>query len=353
MHTNPSFQPYDHPSAWKGRDMRDSDRWILRLSASDNDELEAALGQAKARGARIPGLRAADFPLPTLGARIQAMLADIMEGRGFTLIKGLDMDRHPIEDTALIYWGIGAHMGAGRAQNAQGDLLGHVTDLGLDYRTNMSVRGYQTRLVLPFHNDSLDIVGLMCVHPAKAGGYSRIVSSTAVHNAVLERRPELLPVMYGNYCMDRRGEAPAGQLPYYTGAFFERLGERLFCRYNRIYVETAQRFESVPRLTPQQREAMDLIDTLCNDPEFHLDMRFERGDMQFICNYTTLHSRTEYEDWPERERRRYLLRLWLNTGRIPDLPQSYHARFEDMLAWQREPKAPIFDLSAVRAELAH
>jgi hypothetical protein len=347
------LSPYAHPSAWKGKDMRAADGWVLRLSSRDNDELEAALAHAKSRDASIPGLRASDFPLPVLGQRLRAMLSEIMDGRGFTLVKGLDIDRYMIDDAALIYWGIGAHLGVGRAQNAQGDLLGHVTDLGLDYRTNMSVRGYQTRLVLPFHNDAQDIVGLLCIHPARSGGYSRIVSSTAIHNAVLERRPELLPVMYETYCMDRRGEAPVGKLPYYTGAFFEQVESRLFCRYNRTYVESAQRFESVPRLTEAQIGAMDLIDSLCNDPEFHLDMAFERGDMQFICNYTTLHSRTEYQDFEERERRRYLLRLWLNTGRISQLPKSYTERFEDMLAWQREPKAPIFDLSAVRAELAH
>jgi hypothetical protein len=353
MNAPRNFSQYVHPSAWKGSDMRATESWILRLTTQDNEELAAALAHAKSRGAAVPGLRAAGFPLPVLGQRLRAMLSEIMDGRGFTLIRGLDIDRHTIEDAALIYWGIGSHLGAGRAQNAQGDLLGHVTDLGVDYRTNMSVRGYQTRLVLPFHNDSLDIVGLLCVHPARTGGHSRLVSSTAIHNAVLERRPDLLPVMYLDFCTDRRGEAPAGKPEFYTGAFFEWAAGRLFCRYNRTYVESAQRFDTAPRLSEAQIEAMDLIDSLCNDPEFYLDMVFERGDMQFIGNYTTLHSRTEYEEWAERERRRYLLRLWLDTGRVTELPNSYIERFDDMLLWQREPRAPIFDLTAVRSELAH
>jgi hypothetical protein len=159
--------------------------------------------------------------------------------------------------------------------------------------------------------------------------------------------------MYQPFHMDRRGEEPPGKPPYYTGAFFEWSGDRLLCRYNRTYITSAQRFADLPRLTSQQIEALDLMDSLCNDKDLRLDMELQPGDMQFICNYTTLHSRTSYEDWPEKERRRYLLRLWLDTGRMGPLPASYLARYEDMQIWQRNPRPPIFDLSALKAELAH
>lgn len=349
-----AFKPrrYEHPSAWKGADMRDPSRWTMMLSAADNEELRQALRFAKARGAQIPALEAADFPLPTLAPRLAALIAEVVDGRGFVLLRGFDIAAHPIQDAALIYWGLGAHMGTGYAQNAQGDRLGHVTDLGLDI-SNPNARGYQTRLMLPFHNDSQDVVGLMCVQPARRGGLSRIVSSTAIHNEVLARRPDLLEQMYQTFHVDRRGEAPAGKKPYYSGAFFEWQGDRLFCRYNRTYIQSAQRFADVPRLTPEQVQALDLIDSLCKDPQMHLDMELVPGDMQFICNYTTLHSRTAYEDWPEHDRRRYLLRLWLDTGRITQLPPSYVDRYEDTRIWQATPKPPIFDLSALRAELMH
>lgn len=346
--------PAGAPSAWRGRDLRDHpERWTLRLDAHDNDELRAALAHARARGAAIPGLTRADFPLPGLAPRLATMLDEVMDGRGFVLVRGIAIDRMPVEDAALVYWGIGAHLGEGRAQNAQGDLLGHVTDLGVDYRVDNNVRGYQTRLVLPFHNDALDVVALMCLHPARSGGLSRIVSSHAIHDTLLERRPDLLAVLYRPFHIDRRGEAPAGKPPCYAAPFFERFGGRLFARYNRSYAESSQRFADVPRLTAEQREAMDLVDALCADPDLHLDMALEPGDMQFVCNYSTLHSRTAYEDWPERERRRYLLRLWLDTGRLAALPASYVDRYEDMAIWQRTPRPPIFDLSMRRAELAH
>lgn len=356
MNPTPSFtlpDAYVHPSTWRGSDMQQRDDWIVHLTPAHNRELNDALAFAKSRNAEIPAMQQTDFPLPTLSPVFRAIVSEVVDGRGFVLIRGLDIDALSVRDAAQIYWGIGTHLGRGRAQNAQGDMLGHVTDLGVDFRNNPNVRGYQTKLRLPFHNDTTDIVGLLCVTPARSGGLSRIVSSTAIHNAIRERRPDLLEVMHQPLYLDRRGETPEGKLPYYQGAIFERVGGRLFCRYNRTYAESAQRFPEVPRLTPAQIEAFDLMDALCDDPALRLDMDFRRGDMQFISNYTVLHSRTAYEDWPEHERRRYLLRLWLDTGLVAAMPASWIERQSDVDLWQRSPKPPIFDLSMRRAELAH
>lgn len=345
--------PYRHPSAWRAADLRDSDHWKLFLTPAHNEELRQAMAHARSRGAQIPALNADDFPLPILAPVLAALKLELIEGRGFTLIKGLDISDLAPQDAAIIYWGIGSHLGAPMAQNAQGDVLGHVTDLGVDFHADPNVRGYQTHLRLPFHNDLGDIVGLMCLKTAQRGGLSRLVSSTAIHNAVLERRPDLMEVMTGPWYIDRRGENPPHKMPYYIGSFFERVGERLFCRYNRTYIETGQRFEEVPRLTPQQKEALQLIDDLCYDPDLQLEMALEPGDIQFVNNYCVLHSRTSYEDWPEKERRRYLLRLWLNTGLVTEMPPSWVDHHSDWESWKLDPRPPIFDLSMRRAELAH
>ncbi|MDM0022372.1 TauD/TfdA family dioxygenase [Variovorax saccharolyticus] len=353
INSSPTHRAYAHRSAWHGDRMAQRDDWIFMLTPEHNAEIRAALLRAKQQGARIPALAKQHFALPTLGAKLLGIRDEIVNGIGFALVRGLEIDELTLEDTALVYWGIGSYLGAGKAQNAQGDMLGHVTDLGVDYRTDMNVRGYQTRLGLPFHNDAQDVVGLLCLRPAREGGKSRIVSSTAIHNVVFERRPDLLAELYRPIAVDRRGEAPEGKLPYYRGCVFEWIGERLFCRYNRTYMESAQRFDGVPALTSLQIEAFELMDDLCRDPALYLDMDFQRGDMQFISNYSVLHSRTEYTDWPELDRRRYLLRLWLDTGLIEQLPESYRDRYEDMKIWGANPKPPIFDHSARSAELAH
>lgn len=347
------MQRVDHPSAWRGADLATRDDWRLVLDAGHNRELRQALAHARARGVDVPALRAGDFPLPTLAPVFDAMRREVIDGRGFCLVKGLRIDDLSSADAALIYWGIGSHIGSPMAQNAQGEVLGHVTDLGLDFHRDTNVRGYQTRLRLPFHNDNADIVGLLCLRTARSGGLSRVVSSPMLLNIVLERRPDLMDVMLAPWYLDRRGETPEGKAPYYTGAFFEQAGGRLFCRYNRAYIESAQRFPDVPRLTPRQVEALDLMDTLCHDPALHLEMPLEPGDMQFVNNYAVLHSRSRYEDWPEPERRRYLLRLWLETGLVPELPASWADRHDDWKDWQLDPRPPIFDLSIRRAALEH
>jgi len=348
------IQPYDHPSAWRGADLRsDPTRWTLVLDERHNRELREALAHAHSRGAQVPSLAAQDFPLPSLAPILDAMRREVMLGRGFCPVKGLRIADLSTADAALIYWGIGRHMGQPLAQNAQGEVLGHVTDLGVDFQRDPNVRGYQTRLRLPFHDDNADLVGLMCLQQARSGGLSRLVSSTTLYNVVLERRPDLMPVLAGPWYFDRRGETPRGKAPWYTGPFFEHRNGRLFCRYNRTYVESAQRLPEVPRLTPAQIEALELMDDLCYDPELHLEMDLEPGDMQFVNNYTVLHSRSRYEDWPQPERRRYLLRLWLETGLIEELPDSWAERHEEWKGWQLDPSPPILDPSMRRAALAH
>ena len=158
-----SVRLYEHPSAWRGVDVAQSDNWQIRLTPDQNRELRQAMAHARERGVQIPALTAADFPLPTLAPVFERMRRDVVDGRGFCLVKGFSIADLSAPDAALVYWGIGAHIGSPMAQNAQGDVLGHVTDLGVDFKADPNVRGYQTKLRLPFHNDLADIVGLLCL----------------------------------------------------------------------------------------------------------------------------------------------------------------------------------------------
>ena len=342
-----------HPSAWKRQDVERNADWTLYLDAGDIAEIDRALASVKARQIEIPQLSKADFELPGLARKLGKVLHQLEDGIGFALIRGLRIERYSKADAARVYWGIGAHFGPAFAQNAQGDMLGHVRDLGADWKTEMKARGYQTRLHLPFHNDSTDVVGLLCLQKAKLGGASRIVSSAAIHNEFVARRPDLWAVMCQPFYVDRRDEESTGQKPYYVTPCFNHLDGRLFIRYNRTFIESSQRFADVPPLTAEQIEALDLMDALCNDPAFHLDMRFELGDMQFLNNYVVLHSRGDYEDWPEPERKRHLLRLWLRTPGFQRLPPSFADRNADMTAWQQQPRPPIYDVSEIASALSH
>ena len=72
---------------------------------------------------------------------------------------------------------------------------------------------------------------------------------------------------------------------------------------------------------------MNLFDDIANDPDVHLRMRLRPGDMQFVYNHTMLHDRTGFRDWPEPDKRRHLLRLWLALPDDRPLPPSFKQRY--------------------------
>jgi len=316
----------DHPACWLGQDLQNSTHWQYRLDAEDILDLEVAISDIKRAGREIISLEKADFPLPHLGPTLVKLRKEILDGRGFVLFKGLPVGRWTREETAIAYWGMGAHLGYAVCQNGKGHLLGHVTDTG-DRPTvkespegsagrflNSNIRGYTSRERSYFHVDFSDIVGLLCLAQAKKGGESLIASSIAIHNEILKTRPDLLELLYQPFWTSRKGEVPAGAKPYYQMPVFNLHEGRLITFIAPGFIRHAsQNFPELPRLTDKQIEALDMIDNLASDPRFHLSMVLEPGDIQFINNYTTLHTRTAYEDFPEPERKRHLLRLWLVT----------------------------------------
>ncbi len=339
--------------AWRSADLDRDQSWIYQLSSEDRAELDRALKEAKRRGASLPRLAKEDFPLPQLRDKLAAVLEQLEDGRGVALIRGFEVDRYSSLDAATIFWGIGTYLGKAVAQNAYGEALGHVRDLGKDWTKDMSARGYQTTRLLPFHNDSCDVVGLLCLRAAKAGGTSSIVSSVAIFNELLETRPDVVQTCVQPFHFDRRNEQPAGEAPFYPMALFNVHNGRMFNRYNRTYAESAQRFPDAPRLTAAQREALELYDGLCMNPALRYDMVLRPGDMQFVNNYVVLHSRSDYEDYPEPERKRHLLRLWLLTPGLSDRPDAYERLFRTYDLWQLDPKPPIFDFEKIAGIETH
>jgi hypothetical protein len=318
--------PIEGPSAWRGADMAKSEEWIYRLSAADIAELDEALAHVRRRGLDTLDVGRADFPLPRLGAVLDGIHRELLEGRGFVLIRGVPVSRYSMPDTATVYWGLGTYFGRALSQNAKGHVLGHVRDLGYDHR-DPHVRVYQTTERQYFHTDSCDLVGLLCLRQARSGGLSAIISSVTVFNEMLTRRPDLVPVLFEPFETDRRGEVPEGMKPWWAVPVFNWHAGRLSTMYVRRYVESARRFPEVPPLTPRQIEALDVFDSLLEDRALNLFMDFEPGDIQLLHNHQILHDRTGYVDWPEPERKRHLLRLWLAPPDGRPLPECYAPRY--------------------------
>lgn len=323
----PPRPPVEGKSAWVGADLRRRpEEWTYTLSPREVAEIEAATRAVRARGLDIAETGRADFPLPTLGPALDRLRDEILNGRGFVLIRGLPVEGRPIADSAAAYWGVGTHFGHARSQNAMGHLLGHVQDLGLA-TTDPNVRTYQTTERQHFHTDSCDVVGLLCLKTAKSGGLSSIVSSMAIYNAMAARRPDLVRLLFNPFPTDRRGEVPGGKKPYFEIPVYNDHAGHLSAIYSRTYINSGQRFPDARRLSAQEIEALDLFDDLANDAELRLDMEFRPGDMQFLHNHTLLHDRTAFVDWPEPERKRHLLRLWLAAPGARPLPPVYAERY--------------------------
>jgi len=303
--------PIADPAAWRGPEACDDRSWTHRLTAAEIADLDAALIEAKAGGKTVATLRREDFPLTTLAATVRDWSRELDRGRGFVLVKGVPVERYGKEDAALVYCGLGLHLGDPVSQNANGDLLGHVRDEALP--DHPSVRLYRTRKRQDFHTDGADIIGLLCLRAAKSGGASRIVSSVAVYNEILRKRPDLVDVLFEPFWFDRNDEQRAGEPPAFALPICNMWDGRLRTFYIGWYIRGAQRHPEVPRLIERQIAALDLLESIANDPAFYLEMNFAPGDVQWLKNSMILHSREAYEDWDEPDRKRHLLRLWLTA----------------------------------------
>jgi hypothetical protein len=307
--------------------------WILELTPAHLAELTAAAEPyvalsttGETAAGALAQLDPASFRLPTLGPLLASVREELLHGRSFALLRGLPVDRLSRLQSAAMFLGIGAHLGRARSQNAKGHVLGHVFDLGLR-GDDPNVRIYQTNQRQTFHTDSSDVVGLLCLREAKRGGASLLVSALSIYNAMREECPELLARLLLPMPHDRRGEVPAGMKPYFEIPVYSWFANQLTVFYQRQYFDSAQRFPAARPLSNEDVRALDRFDAIANDPRLNLPMRLLPGDMQFVHNHNILHDRTGFEDWPEPQRKRHLLRLWLAVPGARPLPESFAARY--------------------------
>ncbi|MFE4696054.1 TauD/TfdA family dioxygenase [Streptomyces sp. NPDC056738] len=315
--------PFSGPAVWRGPGLTDPERWRTRLSESGLAEIEAALCETRRRDLTLLRLTAADFPLPGLGPDLARLSGELEHGRGFAVVRGLPVDRLGEKAASTVFWGIGRHLGHPVPQNADGLVLGHVGDTGHvgdpgPGRSDPAARGHETPAVLPergaappFHTDPTDLLALLALRTPRAGGRVSLVSSAAVHNAVLDRRPDLAGRLYGTYHFDRRGEHAPGEPPCTAVPLFSRRDGAPSMRYDRRCLESAQRFPQVPRLEPADRELFDLVDSVAASPEYRLDLDLRAGDLLLLDTHRVMHAAAAFEDHGPPEHRGHLLRLWL------------------------------------------
>ncbi len=240
--------------------------------------------------------------------------AALESGPGFAVVEGPRGERLPVREAVLLYWVVGLGLGEPFAQNIQGTLLYDVRDTGQDLSqgARFSVTNYESS----FHTDNsfgdgvLDYVGLLCLQSARSGGRSQLLSGFALHNLLLAERPDVLAALYQPFHVERRGGVRPGEAATARVPVIAWDGRELLFRYLRYWIETGHDRAGVP-LSAAQRAALDVLDEFARRPELRAEFDLKPGQMLFLNNRWTLHNRTAFENHPEPERRRHLVRLWL------------------------------------------
>lgn len=311
-------------AGWTSQQATDDPSWIQRLSPEAVQGFDAALQHAKATGKELVDMEQADFPLPAVSRQALERALQATQGPwSMCLLKGFPVERWSESDVRLAYWGMGLYMGVARTQNRNSDILNDVRDAGGSYKT-VNGRGYNTNAQLDFHCDSCDVVALLCRRTAKEGGASKVVNSHALVAEFARRRPDLVQALRQPFYYSYQGAQDPAQPPYYQIPLLGAENAPFAFRINRKNVVAAQRdFAEVPRLSQAQVEALDLIDTLLQDPALCFSMWLEKGDLQLLNNYNVVHSRTSFVDHEEPDDKRHLLRLWLAVPNSQRLPEDY------------------------------
>ena len=342
--TATATRPLEGPAVWHGEDLARSTGWIHTVAPTEQDELDDALRAVQRHGRGWRDMTREDFPIPRFARSLTEVARELEDGRGLVLLRRVPVERYSEDELRIIYWGLGLHLGTPRYQNGRGELIGDVRDenrlYGAVHEVN-PMRAGEPRTSrnkarsagpLRFHTDRVDVVTLLCVRPAASGGLSKVVSSSAVYNAILERRPDLHALLCAPYYHVREGEA-GGKEQFYAMPVFGLRDGRLTSQNSRTFVENAQRLPGVPSLSEAQNAALDLWAEVCEELCYSMDI--QPGDIQLLNNHLVYHARTTYEDDPTPGRDRFLMRLWLSMPNSRRLPEGF-----EVLWGSIEPGAP-------------
>lgn len=312
--------PITDKCAWIGDDIAQKTDWIYHLSPHLLTIFDQSLTVLAEKNLVAPHFIRSDVVIrdPIFLQEIAYISNELENGYGFIVIRGLSPQRYTELELTNIYYLMGLYMGQPVTQNARGDLIGYVENIG-DKNQKMT-RVYETNSYLPYHADLSDVVGLLSIRKAHRGGLSSIVSSSTVYNRILAEYPEYLGYFYHPTWYDHLGEVEPSLTPIFS--YFDG---KLACRYLRYYIELGHDRKHVP-LSQIQIDALNIFDQMSHHPHLRLDMMLEPGDIQFCNNYCVMHSRSSFEDDDDLKKRRKLLRLWLQMPNARRLAKDFPGR---------------------------
>ena len=217
-------------------------------------------------------------------------------------------------------------IGTPLSQNENGDDLLSVRDQSLGEK-DPRTRGPNTNKKLSFHTDRCDVIGFLCLQPAKSGGENQIIQSKEVEKVIQKERPDLHEILYQNFPYKTHSIDPANPLPFCEQPIFSSKNGYFACSYLRVLIDRADQDPDCPSLSNQQKEALDFLDSVCERNQLQTRFTLKRGDILFLNNWTTLHRRTAFEDFADLKQRRHLLRVWLSVANSRPIDNSFLSNF--------------------------
>ncbi|NNF77603.1 MAG: TauD/TfdA family dioxygenase [Rhizobiales bacterium] len=326
------------PFAWTGAQASGDPSWICDVTGSQQSVIEAGIETFARLGLPWQSATRGNLPLAGIEDLFARIRQELEEGTGLFRLRGLPVARHSMEHLKAFYLSFGEHLGQPVSQSVSGQRLMDIEDEGAKSKhygmidTDGGKEGFRSSRArafstggLRFHTDRCDVVSLMCIRQASQGGHSKIASAVAIHNAMLERRPDLLEELFTPYPRSRFGEEVNDASAYYMLPVFAQHDGKFTTHYSRTYIEAAQSNCEVPRLRNTQNEALDLLAELAN--ELCFEMTLQPGDIQLLNNHVVYHARDPFVDNAAVGQKRLLFRLWLAMGNSRPLPESYQVLF--------------------------
>lgn len=309
----------DRKIAWQGSDFRGKDDIAFDLSGRHIAALKDILKRVE--NISLEEIRREHCGHPALDDDLAKIFDEVQSGRGIVILRGIPIASHSLEEIEKMAWALDTHFGVALSQNCLGHRITRVQEEPLPGGLQ-TARGHKSRQDLAMHTDYAEIFTLLCVRSAKQGGETQFTSTLAVHNEILNTRPDILPILYRGFPHHRRNDQPDNQprvTPYDVPIFSNVNGSVSFCLV--IGNILAALHEQGRQLTDKELEALDVLQEVMT--RLQLEFRYEPGEMTVVNNLIVVHSRSEYVDAEEPEKRRLLLRIWLEAlrDRRPVVPQ--------------------------------
>ncbi len=308
------------PAAWIGSQLS-SEAGTFALTEQALSEIAELARLLDANPIPTVALKPDDFDLPACQELMTTARAELEDGPGFVIIDRLPLADMSREAAIGVYWILMRMIGRPVAQKWSGEMVYRVADL-TGKKPGNGIRPDITNAEQNFHNDNSyniclpDYVALLCMQTAKSGGISRVISMEAVHNRLQAQTPELLRRLYQPFHFDRQREhAPDADKTISRPVFTLENGSPK-ARLSRYLIEQGYQLAGV-EIDSEERAALQALSEVIDDPTLYKEFKFEVGQIQVVDNRRLGHKRTGFEDWPEPDRRRMLIRLWLRDHGRP------------------------------------